>query len=83
MNVNFEVADVTKPLVAVGGLQKQGGDGPTWKLRDSRSSDEAARQQSGFGTLERCLLDASDVGALQLKNIRRSRSFSDSGKDRQ
>ena len=29
------------------------------------------------------LLVASDVGALQLKNIRESRSFSDSGKDRQ
>ena len=34
VNVNFEVAGVTRPLVAVGELQKRGmnGDGPTWKL---------------------------------------------------
>ena len=36
------------------------GDGPTWKLRDSRSGDEAAQQQSGFGAFKRCSLVASD-----------------------
>ena len=32
VNVNFEVADVTRPFVAVGELQKRGmtGDGCTW-----------------------------------------------------
>ena len=35
MNVSFEVADVTRPLVAVGELQRNdSGDGPTWKFRD-------------------------------------------------
>ena len=36
------------------------GDGPTWKLRDSRPRNETAWQQSGFGALERCLLVVSD-----------------------
>ena len=62
VNVSFEVADVTRPLVAVGELQKRGmtGDGPTWKFRDSRPRNETAWQQSGFGALEWCLLDVSD-----------------------
>ena len=58
MNVNFEVA--------VGGGRRvaetwnDGGDGSAWKLHDSRSSDEAARQQSGFRAVQWRLLDAPD-----------------------
>ena len=38
----------------------------------------------GIGTCEICWLgEGASVGALQLKNIRGSGSFSDSGKDRQ
>ena len=59
LNINFEVADVTRPLVAVGELQRRG-DGATWKLRDSRSGNEAARQLSGLGAFKRCILHASD-----------------------
>ena len=63
VNVSFEVADMTRPLVAVGELQMRGMTvvmGPTWKLRDSRPRNETAWQQSGFGALERCLLAVSD-----------------------
>ena len=64
VNVNFEVPDVTRSLVAVGELQKRGMTvvmGPsTWKLRDSGSSDEPAWQQSGHGAFQWRLLDASD-----------------------
>ena len=63
VNNNFEVADVTRPLVAVGALQRRGTtvvmDGATWKLRDSRSGNET-RQQSGLGAFKQCVLDASD-----------------------
>ena len=62
-NVNFEVVGVTRPLVAVGELQKRrmNGDGPTWKLRDSRPNVEAAPQQYGFGAFQWRLNDASDM----------------------
>ena len=65
VNVIFEVADVKR---AVGGgwrvteARNDCGDGPTWKLRDSRPRNETAWQQSGFRALERCLLVVSDRG---------------------
>ena len=45
VNVTFEVDDVTRPLVAVGELQ--------------RPRDKATRQQPRTGALEQCLLNAS------------------------
>ena len=62
VKVNFEVADVMRPLVAVGELQKRGMTvvlGPPRKLRDSRPRDKTTRRQPGIGALKRCLLDAS------------------------
>ena len=51
VNFNFEVSDVTRPLVAVGELKTWNdcSDESTWMLRDSRSSDETAWQQTGYG----------------------------------
>ena len=46
MKVNFEVADVMRPLVAVGEMQKRGMTaGTPRKLRDSRPRDKATRRQ--------------------------------------
>ena len=62
MNVNFEVADVTRPLVAVGELQKRGmtvAMGTQRKLRDSPRDKATRRQPRTEHSLERCLLDAS------------------------
>ena len=63
VNVRFEVADVTRPLVAVGELQKRGMTvvmGPHGSFVTRGHVNETAWQQSGFGALERCLLVVSD-----------------------
>ena len=37
VNVNFQVADVTRSLVAVAETRNDCGELPTWELRDSRT----------------------------------------------
>ena len=53
-NVKFEVANVSRPLVAVGRSPKtrdDGDPGTAWKLRDQRSRGNADKLQSGTSSI--------------------------------
>ena len=63
---SFEVAEVTRPLVAVGELQKRGMTvvmGPHGSFVTRGHATKPPGSKSGFGALERCLLTRVEHGA--------------------
>ena len=63
MNVSFEVADVTRPLVAVGELQKRGMTvemGPHESFVTRGHVTKPSGSNLDYGALEWCLLAVSD-----------------------